>query len=65
MNHPSSLINSLNHIINQSIEVHFVIENCFIKNVNQLEKLKTEITLSYLLSKEKKSPLIDLGYSPI
>lgn len=65
MNHPSSLINSLNHIINQSIEVHFVIENCFIKNVNQLEKLTTEITLSYLLSKEKKSPLIDLGYSPI
>ena len=58
MNHPSIIVESIIEILNKSIEVHFVMENSNIKNLNSLEKLKSEIRLSYLLSSNTKSPLL-------
>ncbi len=60
MNHPLTIFKSLNEIIKQSIEVHFVIENCSVKNFEEFEDLKAEITLSHLLSINKSSPLLDM-----
>ena len=59
MNHPLSLIKVIRQVIKRSIEVHFVIENCNIKSIKDLEKLKTEIKLSHLLSTQQSSPLLD------
>ena len=60
MNHPLSIIKAIHSVIDKCIEVHFVIENCKIKNLEDLDKLKTEIKLSHILSAQKSSPL--LGY---
>ena len=59
MNHPTSIISSISRILDQSIEAHFVIENCMVKDFNELIRLQTEIKLSYLLSKQKTSPFLD------
>lgn len=59
MNHPLSIIDSINRILDQSIEVCFVIENCRINNIYELERLQTEIKLSYLLTNQRSSPLLD------
>ncbi len=60
MNHPLSMIESIRSILDQSIKTCFVMENCVVNNNNDLQKLQTEIKLSYLLSNYKSSPLFDL-----
>ena len=59
MNHPLSMIDSIRSILDQSIKTCFVMDNCMVSNFNDLQKLKTEIKLSYLLSNHKSSPLLD------
>lgn len=59
MNHPLAIIESINNLLGLSIEVHFVIENCYFNNSNQIEDLKEEIKLCHLLSMNIKSPLLD------
>ena len=59
MNHPLSIIESINQLLSLSIEVHFVIENCYINNLNQMNDLKEEIKLCHLLASNIKSPLIN------
>ena len=60
MNHPTSIIKSIAKILEKSLEVHFVIENCHIKNLIEFEDLIPEIRLSYLLSKNNTSPLLEI-----
>ena len=59
MNHPLSMIDSIRSILDKSIKTCFVMENCMVSNINDLQKLQTEIKLSYLLSNHKSSPLLD------
>ena len=59
MNHPLSIIESINQLLNLSIEVHFVIENCYLNHLNQINDLQEEIKLCHLLKSNIKSPLIN------
>ena len=58
MNHPLSIIESMNQLLSRSIEVHFVIENCYFNNLNQINDLKQEMKLCHLLARHIKSPLV-------
>ena len=49
---------NLNQLLNLSIEVHFVIENCYLNNLNQINDLNEEIKLCHLLNSNINSPLI-------
>ena len=59
MNHPLSIIESMDQLLSRSIEVHFVIENCYFYNLNQINDLKEEIKLCHLLASHIKSPLVN------
>ena len=59
MNHPVAIIESINQLLSLSIEVHFVIENCYFNNLDQIDDLKEEIKLCHLLSMNIKSPLFN------
>ena len=58
MNHPRIIINSISDILNKSIKVHFVIENCSVSDLLELGNFKSEIRLSHLLSLNTESPLL-------
>ncbi len=57
MNHPLAIIQSITQLLNLSIEVHFVIENCYFDNLDQINDIKEEIKLCHLLSMNIKSPI--------
>ncbi|MAV63602.1 MAG: hypothetical protein CMG00_00250 [Candidatus Marinimicrobia bacterium] len=61
MNHPLAIIGSINYLLSLSIEVHFVIENCYFNNLNHIDNIKDEIKLCHLLTNNKRSPLINLN----
>ena len=59
MNHPKAIIEAINQLLSLSIEVHFVIENCYFNNFKQIDNLREEIKLCHLLSKNNSSPFLD------